>query len=186
MQWPAATYSKAFSNEEIERILAMRDVLPPADSKLVDGTMDIKRRSSTLWWLRNEIPQCKWVMERMANLVASLNAQYFHFSINQLEPMQLGQYDQTTSDHYDRHVDLNWEGKPGWNRKLSVSVQLTDSAAYEGGDLVLYAQDFRPWTVSREKGALIMFRSHIIHEVTPVTKGTRHSLVAWVQGPPWQ
>ena len=91
MQWPAATYSKAFSNEEIERILAMRDVLPPADSKLVDGTMDIKRRSSTLWWLRNEIPQCKWVMERMANLVASLNAQYFHFSINQLEPMQLGQ-----------------------------------------------------------------------------------------------
>ena len=35
----------------------------------------------------------------------------------------------------------------------------------------------------KEKGTIIFFSSNLQHEVTPVTKGTRNSLVSWVQGP---
>ena len=37
-------------------------------------------------------------------------------------------------------------------------------------------------TASRTKGSIIVFESKLIHEVTPVTSGTRYSLVKWVQG----
>ena len=54
---------------------------------------------------------------------------------------------------------------------------------YEGGDLQLYPHSFEPVLISRDLGMLVLFRSHVLHEVTAVTKGTRYSLVTWCQGP---
>ena len=34
-----------------------------------------------------------------------------------------------------------------------------------------------------KKGAMILFPSFLLHKVSPVTKGTRNSLVGWVRGP---
>ena len=39
---------------------------------------------------------------------------------------------------------------------------------------------------SREKGTIIIFPSFILHRVTPITKGTRESMVGWVSGPPYR
>jgi PKHD-type hydroxylase len=33
---------------------------------------------------------------------------------------------------------------------------------------------------------MTLFPSFVLHRVTPVTKGTRYSLVAWVSGPPFK
>ena len=35
----------------------------------------------------------------------------------------------------------------------------------------------------KEQGKLILFPSYVLHEVKPVTKGERYSLVAWITGP---
>ena len=35
----------------------------------------------------------------------------------------------------------------------------------------------------REQGCCTVFPSYVLHQVTPVTKGTRYSLVAWIGGP---
>ena len=35
----------------------------------------------------------------------------------------------------------------------------------------------------KNKGTIIVFPSVLLHTVTPVTKGTRHSLVQWFSGP---
>ena len=40
--------------------------------------------------------------------------------------------------------------------------------------------------MAREKGAVVVFPSHIWHRVTPVTKGTRYSLVVWFLGKPFK
>jgi len=66
-------------------------------------------------------------------------------------------------------------------RKLSVSLQLNKSKDYEGGDLNLYYNN-NPIKMLREQGTLIVFPSYTLHEVTPITKGERNSLVAWVSG----
>ena len=36
--------------------------------------------------------------------------------------------------------------------------------------------------MKKEQGILVLFPSYILHEVKPVTKGERNSLVAWVTG----
>jgi PKHD-type hydroxylase len=37
----------------------------------------------------------------------------------------------------------------------------------------------------RQIGTAVIFPSHLYHRVTPVTAGTRRSLVAWFVGPPF-
>ena len=36
---------------------------------------------------------------------------------------------------------------------------------------------------TKNKGTIIVFPSMLLHKVTPVTKGIRHSLVQWFSGP---
>jgi len=38
----------------------------------------------------------------------------------------------------------------------------------------------------KTQGTALIFPSFIVHKVNPVTKGTRHSLVAWIEGPKWR
>ena len=84
---------------------------------------------------------------------------------------------------YDSHVDT-WFGGP--IRKLSIVVQLSDENEYEGGDLRAFFSIERPMPLPRTRGTLIAFPSYVLHQVTPVTHGTRHSLVGWVTGNPFK
>ena len=40
-----------------------------------------------------------------------------------------------------------------------------------------------PYRAHKARGTLVAFPSYVMHRVTPVTSGTRKSLVAWVAGP---
>jgi PKHD-type hydroxylase len=78
-------------------------------------------------------------------------------------------------------------------RKLSVTVSLEDGNAYEGGNLefdLRNREDSKSVILSaeqaRDKGSIIVFPSFVWHRVTPVTKGTRYSLVIWSVGPPFK
>jgi PKHD-type hydroxylase len=77
-------------------------------------------------------------------------------------------------------------------RKLSVTVSLSDPSTYKGGNLRFDLGPHRKTgryhlcTEIRPRGSIIVFPSHLYHCVTPVTKGTRYSLVAWNVGVPWK
>ena len=77
-------------------------------------------------------------------------------------------------------------------RKLSMTINLNKPGEYEGGNLKF---DFGPHasgkryhecTEIRPQGSVIVFPSYIYHQVTPVTKGTRYSLVLWTLGQPFK
>jgi len=76
-------------------------------------------------------------------------------------------------------------------RKISVTINLNQPNDYEGGNLKF---DFGPHALERyhecveirPQGSIIVFPSHIYHQVTPVTKGTRYSLVLWCSGYPFK
>ena len=53
---------------------------------------------------------------------------------------------------------------------------------YEGGDLIV---DKR-LTNFRKPGSVILFKSNLMHEVTPVTKGERITLTYFINGPKFQ
>ena len=42
---------------------------------------------------------------------------------------------------------------------------------------------FRAQQNAREQGSIIIFPSFVYHQVTPVTRGLRQSLVGWIAGP---
>jgi PKHD-type hydroxylase len=90
--------------------------------------------------------------------------------------------------------DLNTTGNPklvGKIRKLSVTLSLNDPSEYSGGNLRFDLGPHRPdryhtATEIRPKGSIVVFPSHVHHQVTPVTKGTRYSLVSWHLGAPFR
>ena len=83
-------------------------------------------------------------------------------------------------DQYINNKNINLLNKI---RKLSVSVSLSDPKKYKGGDLKLYVDSAKEGlTMEKKQGTLVLFPSFIMHEVMPLTKGERNSLVAWVTG----
>ena len=84
-------------------------------------------------------------------------------------------------DYYRSHTD--WGGTAS-NRKVSLTVQLSPSKDYKGGNVVLYDGP-DPWVVDRTQGAATFFPSWTLHEVKPLMKGERWALVAFFCGPPY-
>jgi PKHD-type hydroxylase len=77
-------------------------------------------------------------------------------------------------------------------RKLSMTINLNEPGEYDGGNLKF---DFGPHASGkrfheceeiRPQGSIIVFPSFVYHQVTPVTRGTRYSLVLWSLGWPFQ
>ena len=152
-----------------------------------------KRKSDVVWmsdrWIYNEIQPYIY----QANENAGWN-----FEWDWSEPCQFTEYKK--GQFYDWHCDSFEEpydepknpNRHGKLRKLSMTVSLTNPEEYEGGDLEF---DFRNTDEGsqpriceeiRQKGSVIVFPSFVWHRVTPVTKGTRHSLVCWNIGYPFK
>jgi len=77
-------------------------------------------------------------------------------------------------------------------RKLSMTINLNKPGEYDGGNLKF---DFGPHASGkrfhecveiRPQGSIIVFPSYVYHQVTPVTRGTRYSLVLWSLGQPFK
>ncbi|HSE39393.1 MAG TPA: 2OG-Fe(II) oxygenase [Acidobacteriota bacterium] len=168
-----------------------------ADRRLNDGPPEIIRNNTVCWMKLTE--DTFWIYEKITNLINELNANKYQFDITGLQTIQLAEY--TAENHqggqfYKSHIDTCMSGWADSQRKLSLTVQLTPPENYEGGNLLLFGDKndmvLNPSNFSkniqqrREFGAAIIFPSFLEHEVTPVTKGTRHSLVAWMEGPNWK
>jgi len=105
---------------------------------------------------------------------------------------------ETDSEGQEIKVPLDWKqwsSNPqyaGKIRKLSMTVNLSTPKSYKGGNLKFdfgpHAQGKRYHTCTeiRPRGSIIVFPSDRYHQVTPVTEGTRYSLVMWSLGQPWK
>ncbi len=84
--------------------------------------------------------------------------------------------------YYGPHVDNALMGK-GTNRirtDLSFTLYLSNSADYEGGELIVHNAGVTQ-KISGEWGQLVLYPSTSIHEVKPVTSGTRIVAVGWIE-----
>jgi PKHD-type hydroxylase len=171
-----AFWNNAFSKEECQTIIniAKNKGLIKGSTKGGD-TKDV--RDSKISWLY-PTDDMDWVFSRVTDMVLNLNERFFKFDLFGInEGFQFTNYE-APSGKYGKHVDR------GINipvRKLSISIQLTNPEEYEGGELYLYEDD-KGTVMDKAQGTLILFPSYVLHEVMPVTKGTRNSLVTWVTG----
>jgi PKHD-type hydroxylase len=120
----------------------------------------------------------EWIFQRITDGILTLNKEIFNFNLEVFPVLQFTRY-VSPDGKYDKHMDVN---RLTTKRKLSITVQLSESNVYEGGELLLWTSS-KPIETLKNLGTMIGFPSYVLHEVTPVTKGTRYSLVAWVEGP---
>ena len=153
-----------------------------------------KKRDSNIVWLSDS-----WIYKELhpyvhqANRLAGWN---FEWSFS--EACQFTKYG--LKQHYGFHCD-SWNSPydnpanpdtHGKIRKLSMTCSLSDPSEYEGGQLQFQFRNEDDPTTTRNcieilpRGSICVFPSHVWHQVTPVTKGIRYSLVVWSLGYPFK
>ena len=68
----------------------------------------------------------------------------------------------------------------GVRTDISFTLGLSPLSDFEGGELVIEdASGERSWRLGQ--GDILMYPSHYLHRVNPVTKGSRLAMIGWVQ-----
>jgi PKHD-type hydroxylase len=150
-----------------------------AEGMIADGEIISTVRRSSVAWIPDS-PEYRGLYGHIWNVAEAFNSRYYGFELTGFAgKMQVARYDAAREGGYDWHIDF---GPGAQSRKLSLSIQLSNSDAYDGGNLE-FDVGRTPKTARRECGLAIAFPSFVRHRVTPVTRGVRYSLVAWISGP---
>lgn len=165
-----------FTNAECQQVIGLREMLANEAGKAGLSSRVTAIRKSDVSWLPLEA-DTRWIYERIHGLVMQKNNMYRFVLAGFREPLQVASY--SGEGHYGWHVDLGKQVTS--TRKLSVSIQLSEEPDYTGGELEFWGMD--DVRILKTAGAAVVFPSFLMHRVTPVTRGTRYSLVAWVHGP---
>ena len=179
--YKVAVWKDALTPAELDRIVALGDGLAPMRAQIEYGrdAADHTRIARVAWMDRK--PDTEWLFARLEEIVLRLNNEIFHYELFGLsESLQYTVYEGSEGGHYNWHVDMGVHNLEP--RKISLSLQLSEPADYEGGRLVLEAGD-GAYPAEAARGTIIAFPSYVLHRVTPTESGVRKSLVIWVAGP---
>ena len=164
---------------DVEPIFKAADQVNTSDATTFAGDSNSYRRSKVAWLSENrEIGDMLWGFIELAQPIFKVQVMRGPLEI------QYTEYHATNRGKYDWHHDVDWNSTAPYDRKISVTVQLSDPSEYEGGRFE-FMETEQPQEEARVKGTVLMFPSYLQHRVTPVTEGVRKSLVAWFSGPRW-
>ncbi len=178
----SAYWEGFLTDEEINYLANVNNWSNIAPAQIGSGVTNQNIRSTKISWLELS-NENKDIWNKLAKVIAEVNSRYFHFDLTGFyEPIQLGIYTAEDKGHYDWHVDM-FISNTNAPRKLSMVLMLSDPSEFEGGELLLKSDSDEYRSLSLAKGRAWFFPSYMLHKVTPVTKGTRKTLVLWVGGP---
>jgi len=155
---------------------------------------DVEVRDCEVAWIND-----KWIYDiinpfiHIANKEAGWNFQWDWNETSQFTIYKKGHYYGWHADQSNILIPDENKNLKGKTRKLSLTLQLTDQREYEGGEFqfkwIQEKQDLlKIVTVDDAKGlgTVIIFPSFMQHQVLPITKGKRESLVNWSIGNPFK
>ena len=112
----------------------------------------------------------KYLMASASQCIKEYNTKFPHCQIEEDSGYELLKYSEGC--FYTEHTD-SFKARP---RAVSCSFILNDD--FEGGEFAFFSRELK---YKLEKGDALMFPSNFMypHEVIPVTKGTRYSIITW-------
>lgn len=175
---PFAWWEDGFSQDEIDW-LQQKAISAKVDATVFGDNLNTDVRRSKLNWMSAN-DETRWVYEKLSHIASRLNEDYFGFDLTGFgEHIQMTNYSSENQGEYKLHQDF---GGDRASRKLSMVMQLSDPSDYDGGELQIMING-RLTPMQKKRGLIIAFPSWTLHQVTPVIRGTRQSLVTWVSGP---
>ena len=177
-------------NEEISDESCQK-LISSGEGKWTEATVKNQRtdyRKSDIVWNKDQ-----WVFDLIWPYMLSANEEAgWKYNIVAAESVQITRYNKGGfyswhRDGYGSHNEVydetSNEFRHGNTRKLSMCIILNSD--FEGGDFQIRGFYEEIDIPKLTKGSVIVFPPFMEHRVTPVTKGTRYSLVAWFVGPPY-
>lgn len=179
-----AFQQKYFSEQECDKLIEYAKEQDCQEATIL-GSKNVPTpeiRKSRIKFLNSADPEIEWVYRKLTDIINGINKEFWQFDLQFIEVLQFTKYDRL-GDFYTNHIDLSFERNV--HRKLSFSVQLSNSKDYVGGNLKIVNQvvEDHYGNILRDRGDIILFPSFMPHEITPIISGARYSLVGWVCGP---
>jgi PKHD-type hydroxylase len=141
----------------------------------------ISKKNSTVKII--EYGKIKHLLKNTMDAVLDLAEKQFGYIIFQpkdLDNCCLNIYSSNNLGSYDWHIDNS--NSDLYDAKLTLLINVS-LEKYEGGDFLLWSTNKKQIKELNTPGNMILFKSHINHKVSPVTKGERRTLVIWIFGP---
>ena len=119
----------------------------------------------------------EWIVARFAERMPEIAA-HFGADVSEVEEPQFLRYGE--GDFFVAHQDGNTPLMRSKDsaRRVSLILFLSPRDDYGGGELLFHVGNDRQ-AAAAEHGSLIAFRAETTHEVTPLTRGERFTVVSW-------
>jgi len=176
-------WQSALSSEVCDSILTLpkkplEEAQVGINTELSNQENEIRRSQISVYPYSSD--QANYLNNIINPFVIMANRENFGFTLNNFSEFQYTEYNETEKGFYDWHQDVQWLKDTESQRKVSVTVQLSDDD-YEGGEFEFHKDIPQPSNI-RSRGTVIVFPSFFYHRVTPVTKGVRKAIVGWYEG----
>jgi len=148
------------------------------------GQTDSKVRKSQVKFIEKQTNNI-WIFDKINIITEHINNHFYNYDLVGYDFLQYTEYNKK-GDFYGFHTDMIFGDKVELGmvvpRKLSFSLILSDSSTYNGGDFEIDTGG--PIHIAEQKrGRILAFPSFVKHQVTPIKKGVRKSIVWWALGP---
>ena len=175
-------WNKIIPHETCQKLISLgrKGKWDQAMTRTTEGYSNV--RKSDIVWINDQ-----WVYDLIWPYMLRANEDAgWKYNIVAAESCQVTRY--TKDGFYAWHKDgigshNEVRNDNGNVRKLSMTLVLNDD--YEDGNFEIAGHGEVELVPRLGEGSIIVFPSFMDHRVTPVTKGTRYSLVAWFVGPPF-
>ena len=151
---------------------AVSGVMRERDGKTIGVIDDFKRRRDTT--LTDEILLQTLRFRIQARLAPEI-LKAFQFEATRIERYIVACYDAADGGYFRAHRDNTTAATA--HRKFAVSINL-NAEDFEGGDLRF--PEYGPRTYRPPTGGAVVFSCSLLHEATPVTKGTRYAFLPFL------
>ena len=180
--------------DHLEAVVELKNIVSPEFNKKIIPLINKKAKNNLTVYegLRKDIRNVKgyslnfdtptnlfywnYIKKEIERLYISYKAKFPFMASNKISQIDLLKYD--IGGKYESHIDHFTNSA----RHLSIIINLNDN--YKGGDLVFTDQKYKEVKrLKLGKGSIVFFPSNFMypHMIEPITKGTRYSIVAWLQ-----
>ena len=177
------TVEPIFTAKLCKEIIDLSSTLKKEQGKIYHQEVrdyDENRRHSTISWI--PFNKMQPMYDDLIYLIQKINRNHFGFSNIQItEKAQVSEYSKGQFYHWHTDMPIDMDTEPPV-RKLSMTLLLNDPSEFEGGNLEIANRTMTPM----KRGHAAIFASFLQHQITPVTRGLRKSLVMWFGGTPFK